>query len=430
MKPLRALAIAPFRSDSLRGVAILFGGSVASQAIASVANIVLARYFDPGEFGVLGLYVTISGFLVVVASARLDLAIMLPRSRAIANDLTLVSMGFALFSGFILFIAALLWRQDVAMALRAPELSRWLLVLPLSVALGGVAQAAHAWLARNKRYQDLSRSRTLQSGSSALAQWAGRHWHPAGGLVMGTLAGQAIGCAGALHASTRKTTARLRWRMRGRIGSYLRRFRDFPLHSLPDAAVGQCQPLLTSVMIAKFWSVEANGQLLLAQRLLYLPLALVTQAVGNVIFQRLAERRGAGAPIGPSLLRAWRVLALLATVIVGGAYVFAEPAARLVLGERWASSGSMMHALLPQLFFLIILGPTSTIAVVMRRQHVALWAGVAGLIAKFLWLHHCAQTASEPSSAVLGVSILDAAQMVALNAAIWWAIKREASQPC
>lgn len=71
IKPLLALASATFRSDSLRGVAILFGGSVASQVIASVANIVLARYFDPDEFGVLGLYVTISGFLVVVAAVGL-----------------------------------------------------------------------------------------------------------------------------------------------------------------------------------------------------------------------------------------------------------------------------------------------------------------------------------------------------------------------
>jgi O-antigen/teichoic acid export membrane protein len=413
--------------DSARGAAALFGGAVASQLIASVANVVLARFFDPAEFGILGLFLAISGFLVVASSLRLDQAIMLPRSRSLANDLTLVCIGVTLLTAALAGVVALVWRGSISAALGAPALSAWLPILPVAVAAGGVTQALSAWLARHRRFPEIARNRVWQSGSSAVAQLIGRDWHPAAGLVVGTVAGQVVGCAQALRAALRTSAHRLRWRLRGSIASHVRRYRDFPLHSLPEAVLGQCQTMVTAMVIARFWSVEANGQLLMAQRLMLLPLAMATQTTGQVIFQRLAERRSAGEPIGPSLRRAWGRLAVLAAIAALAVYFFAEPVVRVVLGERWTSSGSMMLALLPQVAVLMTFGPTSSIAVIMRRQGLALWTAAVGLSAKALWLAYCVRGACQPTTAVAGNSLIDAAQVLFLNAVIWRAVRREES---
>jgi O-antigen/teichoic acid export membrane protein len=415
------------QGDSVRGAAILFGGSLASQSIASVANVVLARFFDPAEFGTLGLFLAISGFLVVASSLRLDQAIMLPRSRSRANDLTLVCIGVALLTAALVGVMALVWGGSIAAALGAPALATWLPILPVSVAVGGVTQALSVWLSRHRRFQDIARNRVWQSGSSAVAQLVGRDWHPAAGLVVGTVLGQAVGCAQAVRATFGTTAHRLHWRMRTSAVSAVRRYRDFPLNSLPEVMLGQCQTMMTVIVIARCWSVEANGQLLMAQRLMLLPLAMATQTTGQVIFQRLAERRSAGGPIGPSLLRAWGRLAILAAMAALAAHFLAEPVVRVVLGDRWASSGAMMRALLPQVVVLMTFGPTSSIAVVMRRQGLALWTAAVGFVAKALWLAHCVRDACPPTTAVTGNSLIDAAQVLFLNAVIWRAVWREES---
>ena len=74
-------------SSFAKDVLKLTGGTVVAQAIALGFLPILTRIYSPEDFGILTLYIAISGILVVFATLRFEAAIMLPASDRHAADL-------------------------------------------------------------------------------------------------------------------------------------------------------------------------------------------------------------------------------------------------------------------------------------------------------------------------------------------------------
>src|ERR1700760_2731999 len=76
-----------------RSVSILVGGIALAQAIAVVASPVLTRVYHPSDFGVLQVFISLTGFVMVVAAGRYEFALLLPEDEQSSFDL----LGVALF---------------------------------------------------------------------------------------------------------------------------------------------------------------------------------------------------------------------------------------------------------------------------------------------------------------------------------------------
>jgi O-antigen/teichoic acid export membrane protein len=61
-----------------RSVSILVGGTALAQAIAVAASPVLTRIYRPSDFGALQVFISLTGFVMVIAAGRYEFALLLP----------------------------------------------------------------------------------------------------------------------------------------------------------------------------------------------------------------------------------------------------------------------------------------------------------------------------------------------------------------
>ena len=64
-----------------KNIATLVTGTMIAQAIPIAISPILTRLYTPAEFGSFALYMSIVSILVVIATARYELAIVLPKKK-------------------------------------------------------------------------------------------------------------------------------------------------------------------------------------------------------------------------------------------------------------------------------------------------------------------------------------------------------------
>ncbi len=403
-------------SPIARNAAVLFIGSASSQVIAMAANLGLSQVYEPEQFGALGIFISLTAFVSVVASARFDQAIMLPAERADASDLAVASilLGCATAVGVLVMVAP--FQIALLDALGAPALAGWILLLPLSIAAAAVIQAMTIWTTRQQRFATVSAMRIGQSAASAMAQLAGGTYHFAGGLIGGSIGGQAVAVTAYGAAIARDEALRFsRPRWRG-IPALLRRYRDMPLHSVPESMLAQAQVILPSLAVARLFTLETAGHLMLAQRLTLLPVAFVTQALGQVMFQRMAAKHAVEGDLRVPLRFIWSKLGMVALPLAVMTWLYAEQAVTLVLGPKWSECGRIVETMAPYLAVVLTFGPTSSIAIVLRKQHVSLAVAVVALVAKLGAILACILVDADYLWMIRAFVAIDSLQIIGLNA--------------
>ena len=164
-----------------------------AQAIPVAISPILSRLFTPEDFGVLALYVAITGVLGAIANGRYELAIMLPQEDSEAR--VIVTLGILISCGvsLCLLVGVLLGGDWVAAKLGQGGSTWWLYVAPFSVLLIGVFNMLNYYNNRLKKYKTMSASHISKAGMmSAFQVGAGSVKVGAPGLVVGRIVGESV----------------------------------------------------------------------------------------------------------------------------------------------------------------------------------------------------------------------------------------------
>jgi len=121
------------KSEFSRNVLTLMTGTTVSQAIPIAISPILTRIYTPDDFGVLALFFAITSIFGYIATARYDMAVMLPEEDD--DALNIVILGFILSSiiSFILFIFVYLFNHQICVLLNNFSIAPWLYFIPIVV---------------------------------------------------------------------------------------------------------------------------------------------------------------------------------------------------------------------------------------------------------------------------------------------------------
>ncbi|PTU63719.1 polysaccharide biosynthesis protein [Chromobacterium sp. Panama] len=371
------------KSGFIRHIVTLITGAAVAQVIPLLVSPLITRLYNPHEVGVQAVYVSWLSTLAVLATARYEMAIVLPAEERRAGNLMGLSIACALALSLLVGVAvAFDGHAHIARHLGAPELEPWLLLLPLSVALAGLMQAWTNWNNRHRRYQANANGRMLQSLSMAATQ-VGLGWAGAGaaGLILGQLAGQ----FGSLLAQTwQDLKARFAWRhelSRAGMREVARAYIEFPKINAPHAlstALLDSATLVALTMLAGTASVGFYG---LMMRVLKLPAALIGQAVAQVAYRELADARNQGQPLRPILRKMMLTLSGMALLPFLVIQLAGEPLFSLVFGQNWATAGRYAEAMSLYILFHFVASPLGMVPPVINRQRQAfLWSLLQALL--------------------------------------------------
>ena len=326
-----------------RHVMTLATGTVAAQAIPFAVSPVLTRIFTPRDFAMLAVFLGVAGPASIVATARYELAIVLPTeeqtARAVRN--LVLMLGTAVSAAALLTVLSIqLWWGQKAW--------EWLFAVPAAMLASSVFQAFAYWANRHKAYRHIAIANVVQQVviAAVCVGW-GLAAHGGGAvLVAATVIGQ---LAAAIFLFVKREAKAGRPALRSEISKAAKEYWRFPAYNLPYSFVGTFSAGALPIMLSGVGYVPTAGLFAQARRILYAPANLLAVSIGQVYFREAATSIGQ-----PSLehltLRILRVLAWIATPVYVYGTWWAPEVFSVLFGKPWREAGVVAQCFGPVAF--------------------------------------------------------------------------------
>lgn len=355
-----------------------FGRRVSTVGVGAIANLILqavtlplvARLYGPTAFGEWALLQSIGAIAATVAGFRYELAVVVADTDEDAISAAAVQFVANLIVSGLLGVAILTFGPGIAAGLGAPELRRWLWLVPVSTFLSGVFALLTNWLIRIQQFQRLASVSLAQSGLTVIVQIVTALALQRGtwGLVAGGVIGQIIPFIVLVHsARSALATCQPDCLSSRSLWASAREHCNFPKFVAPWSFVGALRERGIVILLGMFGTTRLMGLYALALRLVWAPQGLALNSLSSVLFQRAAEADNL-ADVAPVVLNVnLRMVSIAAPGFVFLAW-WATGIIRLFVGSQWEDAGIYVALLCPPAFGLILQGWLIRLLTVARRQ--------------------------------------------------------------
>ena len=359
------------KSEYVRNVLTLMSGTTIAQAIPVAITPILTRMYSPAEFGLFAVYMALISIGAMIATGRLEMAVLIARKDSEAIQLAVISLVVSGVTSLLALIVVSAWGQQIAVLTRQPELEVWLYIVPFSIFLFSVYKVLLHWLNRKKQYELMSRSRIAQSGSvSALQVVVGLAAKIPAGLALADCLGRVAALLfifGKIRATF--TLPELK---RARLYALIRRYRKFPFLGSPASLLNVLSLQMPYVVIPALFTSAVAGMYFLVFRVLMLPIALIGEAMLEVFRNRAMENLKAHGTCKPVFIKT--LLSLIAVglppallLILFGREIFA-----FVFGEDWREAGLYATILAPMALFRLVCAPLGGVLFIREKLKLVL----------------------------------------------------------
>lgn len=344
-------------------VLTLLTGTSIAQAIPISLSPILTRIYTPDDFGVFALYIAIISIFGVIATGRYELAVMLPQKDSDASSIVFLSMMISVVISLFLLLIVVSFNKNITNLFGNPEISNWLYLVPISIFLSGVYQSLNYWCNRNKQYKRISASNIMQSANSGMVQLGlGSLNASVGGLIIGNIFGQSLGVFTLVKMtwnSLFNQIKNLRFKV---LVSNANKYRKFPLFSSWGALLNNSAAQIPVFAISRIFGAVNTGFYSLSFKILNMPLTLLSGAISQVLFQRIASLNNET----PELLRAFvlKMFLLLTAMIIPMVLVlnlYGEVLFTWVFGADWGEAGRYASILSIAFAVRFVVSPLSSV---------------------------------------------------------------------
>ena len=368
------------KSEFSRNVLTLMTGTTIAQAIPIGISPILTRIYSPEDFGLFALFLAITNIIGSVANGRYELAIMLPKKDE--DAINTAALGFSISSilSLLILILVVIFNDFFVYLIGNEEIGFWLYFFPITVFLLGLWNVLNYYNNRKKKYKDLRNAHIIRS-----IVLASTH------LIIGFLKSGVTGLISGeilskVSANTRLLKNILKDKLliskitKGKMVSMAKRYKNFPMISLPSSFANELYANLFSVLLSSLYNVTLLGHYYMAQRILGLPSALLGVSIGQVFFQSAVkekEKTGQARVIFKSTVKK---LFLIALPFFAALFFIVEDLFAFVFGENWRVAGTYSQILIPIFFVRLISMPVSMINTVFERQIYGLCISIILLV--------------------------------------------------
>jgi O-antigen/teichoic acid export membrane protein len=363
-------------------VATLSTGNLIAQGFGVLSILLLPRLYVEADFGLYAVFFATVAIGTVLINGGYEYTLMLPDAEAEARALWWLCVRIALVSSGLLLLLSVGPLPWLLARAGAAALRGWHWLLPLSLLLEGLAQPLRQWLNREQAYRAMSVAKASRSGLlllvSAALGWVGWAFP---GLILGLLAGQLAEVLLLGRAFHRRgpvaPPASHSWR------SHARAYGDFPRYALPGNAFNIASKFLPAYLFIPLFGEAMAGQYNQAERVLMLPIVLVSLAVGGVFFQQASQaaRESEAALARLTRRTTWQLAALglpfLLVIMLWGPQLFGW-----VLGENWTEAGHYARWLMPWIYLTFIVVPLTFLTDIKRQLKAVLLISLGLFLAR------------------------------------------------
>lgn len=383
-------SILKHKSSFASDVLTLVSGTTFAQILTILATPVLTRLYSPNDFGLLTLFLSITGIFGVIICLRYEVSIMLPESEEEAANLLALSIVIALALSILTVPFVWFCRFPIQNILKAPQLGAYLWFVPFFLFISGIFLALNYWNTRTKHFKRLSGARIIKSVTTTGVELsAGAAGYAVGGSLIGAnLVGQSMSTL-ILGGQIWKNDKFLFLNSINLKNIILmsKRYHKFPLLDSWSILLNTISWQLPILLLSYFFSPLIVGFYSLGFRLLQFPMSFIGNSISQVFFQRATEAKSDGT-LSSLVENIFRLLVIVGmfpilTLTIVGSDLFS-----IIFGEIWTEAGVYAQILSIWTFVWFISSPLSSLWVIFEKQELGLRITSINLVTRIvsLWI--------------------------------------------
>lgn len=354
-------------SDLIRNISILISGTTIAQLIPILLQPLLRRFFSPEEFGAYAVYLSLIGILIVIASLRYELAIILPeKDKTAINILALTILINLAFSSLILIIIVVFKKQVLSLINLPEKYSIYLYLVPLGVFLYSMYHSLNYWLIRKKLFFNISLNKFIRRGSEGSGQVMLIFSKASAGLVIGDIIGHLANCISGISQSLRNDVNLMHVSII-KLKYVFRKYLEYPKYNVVPGFMSACSYLLPAIFINKFFSAEYTGYFDLSKLMLSIPLALIATSISNVLLQLISEKFRKNESFVSNLFSILILVLFIGLLEIIIIRIWGIKLFSLFFGQEWEFSGIISRVLVWSFAFNFIIASFSSLFISMKK---------------------------------------------------------------
>ena len=368
-KILQKLGLDKFISaGTFKNISTLMTGTVISAIIPILTAPIMSRIFAASSYGVLGLYMSISGLIGVLAYTHYTQAIMLPKENADARQVVWFAMSFSTavsLCAMLVFIVLYFFTNVIS----SSQIHLWYFFIPVSIFLNGVNAAILTWVNRIQSYKQLSYNRVIQALITVVVQITlGILIKNETGLMAGLLTGQLVSVVLLVWKFGNKLDSGIGLPQTAGFKKIAIQYKNLLFYSTPSEFINNLINQTPIFLLQKFGGISYVGYYNFTQRFLGLPQMFLSSAIVDVFKQKASysySHYGNCREIFLKTLKALTAIAIIPFIIL---VLFAPSIFEFVFGGEWRNAGIFAQFLGILFFFRFIVSPLSYVYIIAGRM--------------------------------------------------------------
>jgi len=355
-------------SSFFKNILIVMSGTAVAQIIGFALTPIISRLFSPSDFGIFGSFSSVLGVVAAGVTLQYTQAIMLPKAKADAMNLFILSC-LSVVVITLLCLAAILIVPAFFLNIMKTHGAWMLALLVMAVLVSGLNQSFQAWCVRVKAFRHTSASQVIRTIAANGTQ-IGLGWFQGGapGLIFGAVLADivaSINLARVLFSDLMAFRPDVQW---VRIKQLAVEYRDFPLYSASQNTINALSQGLPVLLLAQFYGIAVAGAYAFGVRILQVPMNFVLTALRQVLFQKACETHHQGGKLLPLYIKTTLGLFVMAFFPSLVLFIWSPQIFSWLFGSKWYIAGEFARWLALWSLFGFCNVPSVLFARILRMQ--------------------------------------------------------------
>lgn len=364
----------------LKSVSILAGGTAFAQALGVVVLPIITRLYSPKDFALFAVYASILSILAVAICLRFEIAIPLPEKDEDALSLVIIALLSNVGLTLLIALSILLFQDSILDIIQQPHLAPFIWFIPIGTFFAGLYNALQYWTTRKKQFSTIAKTKMTQSiASSSIQIGGGVFGFGTFGLILGHVINSSTGIIKLFMSFRKETKALFNTISILQLKKNWKKYDKFPKYSTFESLANVGAMQLPVIIIAAVALGPEAGYLMLAMKVMAIPMSLIGGAMAQVYLAHAPEyyNKGSLREYTIQTIKQIAKIAVIPIISIGLVAPFIFP---LVFGESWAKAGYMVLWMIPWFVMQVLSSPVSMSLHITGNQRVALILQIAGLI--------------------------------------------------
>lgn len=396
-----------FKSEFNINVAKVLTGTFIAQLIALLITPILTRIYTPEDFSNLAIYLSLVTILSVFATGKYDKAIILPKEDREAYSLMLVAGMLTMLVGSIFLLCFIIFKEQIIRLFDVDEISSWLIFIPITIFATALYNILNIWFNRKKEYLNLSGNKVMYSSVNGTMKigFQKLFYMGAFGLVFSEALSQIIATFFFGKRFIRENGLRLFKTSREEIIQTMKKYKSFPMFSVPADFVNVFAKEMPVLMLSGFYGPSIVGFYMLNKRMLDAPLFLLSNSILEVFRQKATEdynKYGNCRAIYVSTLKKLTLIGLIPFTIL---FFIAPMLFAFIFGDEWIVSGEFVRIFAIMYFVRFVSSPLSYVFYITNKLNLNLLLQILMLAIIWSCLYIGGNNFSDPKTTIILLSV-------------------------